>query len=123
MNGTPATAPATASKLMRPRRLADAPGGGGRDARERDRIRGTERLDHRGVELGAGAALELGERRLVAARIRVGALRGDRVVGVADRDDARADRDLLAREPIRVAAAVPALVAEAHEPRDRAQRR
>ena len=38
-----------------------------------------------------------------------------RVVGVADEDDARLDRDLLTREAVRVAAAVPVLVAVADD--------
>ena len=44
-----------------------------------------------------------------------------RLEGVADRDDPRAERNLLARQPVRIAAAVPALVARAHELRDRQQ--
>ena len=42
-----------------------------------------------------------------------------RLVGVADRDDPRAERYLVAGEPVRVAAAVPALVAGANQLCDR----
>ena len=53
----------------------------------------------------------------------VGAVGGHRVEGVARRATiARAERDLLAGEAVRVAGAVPALVAGAHEPRDAAER-
>ena len=45
-----------------------------------------------------------------------------RVERVADGDDPRAERDRLAGEPVGVAAAVPALVAGAHERGDGAQR-
>ncbi len=51
-----------------------------------------DRLEHRHharVELGAGAARDLGHRHFVAAPGAVGARAGDRVVGVGHRDDAR----------------------------------
>ena len=45
----------------------------------------------------------------------VGAVGGHRVVGVAGEDDARAQRDVLAPQPVGVAQAVPALVLVAHQ--------
>ena len=53
----------------------------------------------------------------------VRAVLGHRVERVADGDDARAERDRLAAEAVGVAAAVPALVARAHDRRDRARGR
>ncbi len=53
----------------------------------------------------------------------VRAVLGHRVEGVADGDDPRAERDRLAAEAVGVAAAVPALVAGAHDRRDRRERR
>ncbi len=63
-----------------------------------------------GVELGARAALDLGQSRVLAPGPAVGARRGDRVVGVGDRHDPRPERDRLPLEAGRVAAAVEALV-------------
>src|SRR5207244_6203947 len=60
------------------------------------------------VELRTGAALELRERLVRDEPATVGALRGHRVEGVRDEEDPRAERDLLARQPIRIAPAVPA---------------
>ena len=67
-----------------------------------------------GVELGAGASFELGERLLARDPARYG--RSDhRVERVArPRRSARPQRDLLAGEPVRVAGAVAALVVVAH---------
>ena len=48
----------------------------------------------------------------------VGAVARHRVVRVADEDDPRLERDLLAGEPVRIAGAVPALVAVAHDRAD-----
>ena len=45
----------------------------------------------------------------------VRAIRRHRVVGVAREDDPRGDRNLLADEAVRIAAAVPALVTGAHD--------
>ena len=83
-----------------------------------------ERLDDLGVELRrrrSGAAPPARPRRGRAGRY--GRSAGHRVERVADRHDAGAERDLLAREPVRVARAVEALVARAHEPRHAAERR
>ena len=64
----------------------------------------------RGFELSAGAAAELGERVAMLQGAPVGALGRHRRVGVADRDHARGQRDLLGGETVGVALAVPALV-------------
>ena len=80
-----------------------------------------EGLDDRRVELRAGVGAQLVERLGRAAAAAVGPVGDHRVERVADRDDAGAERDLLAREAVGVAAAVPALVREAHERRELAQ--
>src|SRR5207253_6521052 len=72
----------------------------------------------RRVELRAGAALELRARRLAVERRPVGPWLDHRAERVADGDDARAERDLLAGEAVRIAATVPALVARADDRRD-----
>src|SRR4051812_5057638 len=92
------------------------------------RVRGLQRADAAEgvhddwVELGAGAAAQLGERLLGIERALVRAVRRHRVVGIADRDDSCAERDLVAGEAVRVAVAVVVLVARAHERGDRTQR-
>ena len=53
----------------------------------------------------------------------VAALGAHGVEGVGDEDDARAERDVRGREPVRVARAVHALVARADEPRAALERR
>ena len=78
-------------------------------------------LDHFRVELRPRAAAELLERLLGGASGAVGPVGRDRAVGVAAADDPRDERDLLADEPIRVAATVEALVAGAHEVPDVAE--
>ena len=59
------------------------------------------------VELGAGPAADLGQGVLPIARGRVGALSAHRVEGVADQDDPGPERDLLARQAVRIAARHP----------------
>ena len=59
-----------------------------------------------------GHRLERRPPRLIAA------VAGDRVVGVGDGDDARAERDVVALEPVGVARAVVALVVVAHHRAD-----
>ena len=80
-----------------------------------------------GVEVPAALGGDLGERVVDRPRVLVGARRGQRVEHVADRADAADERDVLAGEAGRVAAAVPALVvgagddlAHLHERRARA---
>ena len=84
-----------------------------------------ERVDHVRVELRPRAAAELLERFLGGAPCAVGPVGRDRAVGVAAADDARDKRDLVADEPVGVAAAAEALVAGADEAgrRFRARRR
>src|SRR3990172_949351 len=62
------------------------------------------------IKLLAGAAVQLLERLLQGDDALVGAVGGHRVEGVADEDDARAERDLVAGEAVGVAAAVVVLV-------------
>jgi hypothetical protein len=68
--------------------------------------------------LAAGVALQFEDRFGLAARGLVAALGGDGLVGVAGGDDARAEGNRSAGEPVGVPAAVPALVAGADEPGD-----
>src|SRR5205085_11976674 len=78
-------------------------------------------VDHLRVELGASTAAELGDRFLEEKRRPVRAIGRHRVEGVAAADDPRQERDLLAGEPVRIALAVPALVAGADDPADLAE--
>lgn len=80
---------------------------------------GREGLHDVGVELRPGAPPELGECVGGTHGAAVRAIGCHRVVGVADGDDPRAEWDVLAGELIGVAAAVPALVARAHDLGDR----
>ena len=79
-------------------------------------------LDQRRVELRAGAAPQLRERLVLGVGLAVRARRDHRDERVADGDDARAERDLRAAQPIRVAVPVVALMGRADEPGDRAER-
>src|SRR6266511_4190572 len=81
-----------------------------------------ERLSHRRVELGAGAGHDLLEGPLVGHRAPVGPVGGHGVEGVADREDARAQRDLLAAQAGGIAASVPALVVGADDLHRRSER-
>ena len=54
-------------------------------------------------------------------RAAVGAVAGHRVVGVGDGDDARDERDVVALQAERIAAAVPALVVQVHAGDERVQ--
>ncbi len=82
------------------------------------RVNVEERRDGVRVEAPAGLPREHGEPFLLVARQPVGPLRGDRVEGVGDGDDASAQGDLLAAQAIRVAAAVNALVVVANDRRE-----
>ncbi len=73
-----------------------------------------ERARQLGVELGAGAALQLDERLLDGERRPVRARRGHGVEGVGDAEQPRLERDPVPAQPVRVAAAVPALVVVEH---------
>src|SRR6266542_393867 len=74
---------------------------------------GDERLGHGRVELRAGAGHDLVDRLLGRQRAPVGPVGGHGVEGVAHREDARAEGDLLADQARWVAAPVPALVVRA----------
>ena len=67
-----------------------------------DRV--TEDLDDGGVELHAGAAPQLEQRVALRQRVAVRAIGGHRVVGVADGDGARAQRNVRTGELVRCAA-------------------
>ena len=69
----------------------------------------------------ARAVAHLLERLGPGARLAIRAVRGHGAEGVAGADDARDERDLLPGEPVRVAAAVPPLVARADEAPDVAE--
>src|SRR6266498_3196621 len=76
---------------------------------------GDERLGHGRVELRAGAGHDLVDRLLERQRAPVGPVGGHGVEGVAHREDARAEGDLLADQARWVAAPVPALVVRADD--------
>src|SRR5262249_32349448 len=69
-----------------------------------------ESAHDRWIEVLARAALDLGLGHVERLGLRVRAVPGDRVEGVDDHEDPGAQRDLLASEPARIAAAVPLLV-------------
>ena len=108
-----------------PRRVVAANGVRGRaePARQAAALRSarstvsTKARDHRGVELRPRAAAQLVERLRVRQRRAVGAVGDHGVVGVADGDDAGAERDVVAGEAVGVAGAVEALVRGADERR------
>ena len=70
------------------------------------------------VELRAGALAEAAHRFRMAEPLAVRAVGRHRVVGVADEDDAGLERDALVAEPVRIATAVPPLVAVADDRAD-----
>src|SRR5581483_6722242 len=78
-----------------------------------------ERGDDVRVELRPCVRAKLRERGLRRLRLPVRAVGGDRLERVRDEDDARAERDLLARETERVARAVEMLVVVEDPPVDR----
>ena len=77
--------------------------------------RGHQGVDDVGVELRAGARLELGDGARRRQRLAIGPVAEHRPVGVAHRDEAAGERDPVRLDPVRVALAVPALVVEAHD--------
>ena len=81
-----------------------------------------EEVDDLGVELGARVDAKLVERRLVVARRLVRPVVDHGVVRVGDGYDARPERDLLAPQPVRIAAAVEVLVVVEHDRHRLAQR-
>src|SRR5579862_397929 len=70
----------------------------------------SEGLDEFGIELGAGAALELGEGLIGSAAFFVAAVAGDGVVGIGDGDDASAEGNVFASERFWIARAIEKLV-------------
>src|SRR5919198_3214556 len=76
-----------------------------------------DRFRDRGVELGPGTVIELGEGLADGERGAVGTVGDHGVECVATGDDAGLQRDLLASKPIRIARPVPALVGRADDPR------
>src|SRR5207248_241432 len=104
-----ATATATATKAATATEVSLAGGSvdGGDEA-----VRGPRAL---GVELCARAREQFRTSVRRAARRPVGPRFDHRAIRVDDRDDPRAEGDLLAGEPVRIAAAVPALVMAAHD--------
>src|SRR5436305_2825725 len=66
-----------------------------------------EDLDHGGIELAAGRSQQLGTGRVKAAGSAVAPVAGDRLVRVAYRDDPGRERDVLADDPVGIAAPVP----------------
>ena len=69
-------------------------------------VAGDERLNDRTVELLSGFLSENVDRLPVRSGRPVRSHAGDRVEGVGDRDDPRAERDLLAGETVRVSGSV-----------------
>lgn len=66
--------------------------------------------DHRRIELATGVPDDLGTRTLERRCMAIGAVRRQRIERIGDGEHARRERDLFARQPVGVAAAVPALV-------------
>ncbi len=101
------------------------PPGGHRplDARRPSLERVREGLDDRGIELGAAAGTELGDRGLGGRWRAVWAVARHGVERVADEHDPRGERDRVAGQAVRVAVAVDALVRRAYDAGDRAERR
>lgn len=82
-----------------------------------------ERLDHRGVELRPGETTQLSERGFIGHPFAVGAVRCHRAERVADEDDPGSQRNRLALQPVRIAAAIEVLVSGAHDDADLQERR
>ena len=82
-----------------------------------------EHADQLRVELaGPGSLAEALQRDFLVERGLVRALGAEGVVDVDDRHEAREERDLLAAQPVRIAAAVPALVVVPDDRTDEAER-
>ncbi len=82
--------------------------------RDRFGVDGAEDVDHLRIELGAGVVAQLMKGLGVGQCRAVGPVVDHGVVRIGDRDDARADRDLVALQAVRVAASVEALVVVEH---------
>ena len=80
-----------------------------------------ERRDDERIELASALALHFVDRSVHGHAAPVGAIRRECVERIRDQDDPRPERDVRAREPVRVSLAVPALVVvqdELRRPRD-----
>ena len=93
---------------------------GGLDHAARLEHRG-ERVHHRRVVPSAGKLLDLDERLIQPARRPIGTVGHHRLVRDRDAEDARRERNRLARQPVRVARAVPMLIGVADDRHDAAQ--
>ena len=89
--------------------------GRGPEVRALDRV--DEGADDGGIELRPGAAVQLSSASASRHRRAIRAVGDHGVVGVADGDDAGAERDVVAGEAVGVAGAVEPLVRGAHERR------
>src|SRR2546425_10172033 len=74
-----------------------------------------EDVDESRVELCPGSSLDLGDRVLPASGAPIRPLARHRVERVRDREDASPERDLVGREVVGIALAVPALVVRADD--------
>ena len=85
--------------------------------------RSMKRSTTRGIERAAGFLLQQQQRGLVRHRLVVRAIRRERVEVVHDRQDAGAERDVIALQPLRIALAIPSLVVAEDERRHRVRER
>src|SRR4029450_10521672 len=88
--------------------------------RRRIRKRVNERLNNRGIELGAGAAPELGVGVRGTSRSTVGPVGGYGVERVHHANNAGLDGNEIALEPVGESFAIHPLVVGAHDPQDHA---
>ena len=82
------------------------------------RVVALEGLDRHRIELRARLLGEDVDRLLVGVGRSIGPRRADRIEGVGHRDDARAERDLIAREALGIAGSVEPLVMVEHHRRE-----
>ena len=82
-----------------------------------------EHLHDRRIERAARFLLQQRERRFRRHRLVIRTIGRQRVVVVDDREDARAERNLFALQPLRIALAVPAFVVAEDQRRDRIRER
>ena len=112
---------ATASAT--PARDADAAASIARSSLLEHRQNADEGLDQRRIEAGARLGAQDVERLVAALRQTVRPIGHQRAESIDDRDDARAERNLLAAQRRRIAGAVPALVVALDERRHRQRER
>ena len=117
--------PDRARRLRQPRRLRRAVAPARLRSFARDQL-GQQLDEHStscGIERASGLVLQQVDRALVAERVVIRPLRRDRVVVVDDRQNARADRNRLAGQSLRITLAVPSLVVAEDQRRDRIRKR